>query len=164
MRELPRAIAPGGNSEPREAMALAATLAGAAFDATGVTVAHALAQALGAVLGLPHGVAVALATPAALRFNLPSCEAICAELARRCGLAGESDAALAERFVAAVADLLQSVGLPSRVPLPPDPPADLADRLAGEAAETLPLAITLNPRKVDAASLRAMFGELGIPA
>jgi acetaldehyde dehydrogenase/alcohol dehydrogenase len=66
---LPRAFAHGDDIEARTAMANAATLAGLAFSNAFVGVNHALAHALGARFGIPHGRANALFLPHVLRYN-----------------------------------------------------------------------------------------------
>jgi acetaldehyde dehydrogenase / alcohol dehydrogenase len=66
---LPKAYAHGDDIEARTAMANAATLAGLAFSNAFVGVNHALAHALGARFGIPHGRANALFLPHVLRYN-----------------------------------------------------------------------------------------------
>ena len=143
--------------EPREGLALAATLAGAAFNASSVTLGHALAQTLGARLGLPHALAVAAATPIALRFNLPECVEPYARLAAACGLAADGPSALAERFVEHIADLLCKVNLPTQFPRPADASDAMLDALVQETIQTSRALLTLNPRRIDVAALRQLF-------
>lgn len=157
VRHLPRAVASPDDPEPREPLALAATLAGAAFNAAGVSAAHAIAHALGAVLHLPHAEAVAIATPLILRFNAEACVETYAELAAACGLQADSPAELAQRFVEQIGDLLRSVGLPERIVVPSaDWNADVS-MLARNAVAYSPLPLRLNPRKVDEATLRELL-------
>ncbi len=163
VEHLPRAVQTPDDPEPRDALALAATLAGAAFDGAGVTVGHALAHGLGAVLGVPHATAVAVSIPRTLRYNAATCVDQYAALAEACRLPGHSPGEKAERFVETVGDLLCGVGLPERLRLPADAPLDLLDRLVRSATESTPIGLTLNPRKVDAASLGALFAECVFP-
>ena len=67
---------------------------------------------------------------------------------------------LAERFVQCVCDLLEGIGLPPQVPAPADAPADLAGRLARNAALSTPVPLRLNPRPIDEGELKAVFQEL----
>jgi len=157
VEHLPRAVAEPANPEPREPLALAATLAGAAFNQSGVTVGHAIAHALGALLAVPHGLAVAIATPLCLRYNAEQCVAQYAELADALGLAAASLEEKAGRFVATITGLLSSVGLPDHAAIPPDAPGDLPDRLVENAIASTSAAITLNPRKTDAGALKQLF-------
>ncbi len=159
VEHLARAVRDPDDPEPREHLALAATLAGAAFNEAGVTVGHAIAHALGAVLGVPHAAAVAVGIPRNLRYNAESCVDRYAALADACRLPGNSPEEKAATFVETVVDLLGAVGLPDRVTASPDAPSDLLDRLVQSATESTRIGLTLNPRKVDAASLRDLFSE-----
>lgn len=155
-----RAVEAPDDPGPREPLSLAATLAGAAFNSAGVTMTHAIAQALGGVLHVPHGVGVAIGTPVNLRYNARECTEVYARLAHACSIGGDSAEARAEAFVERVVALLRSVGLPDRVKVPPDAPADLAARLARNAVESTPVALKLNPRKIDEAGLVEVFERL----
>ncbi len=146
--------------EPREPLALAATVAGAAFSAAGVVVPHAIAQALGAVLHVPHGLSVALATRQGLAFNRSTCMAQYSELAQSCRLTGKDDENLAERFVDAVNELLDRCDLPRTIPVSADAPDDLTEKLVRSAYDSAPVPITLNPRKVSEEDLRGLFQSL----
>lgn len=156
---LAEAVADPSASEPREPLALAATLAGAAFGSAGVVVPHAIAQALGGVLGVPHGVGVALGTRLGLRFNHDVCTAEYAELARFCDLPHGSDAEMADRFVHTIDGLLQRIGLPSRISRAGVPP-DAIEILVRNAYDSTPAPITLNPRKVLEGDLRDFFAAI----
>lgn len=151
------AVANPDSAEFREPLALAATMAGAAFSAAGVVVPHAIAQALGAVLHVPHGLSVAIATRQGLSFNREACVGQYAELARSCHLAGDDDEALADRFVVTVNELLDRCDLPSTFPAPADAPEDLVEKLVRSAYGSAPVPITLNPRKVSERDMGAMF-------
>jgi len=145
---LPRAVQEPA-AESRESLALAATLAGAAFTSAGVAGAHALAQALGVVLGIPHGRAVAMSLPPLLRFNSTACSPQYAELARSCGL---PDAAA---FVDRVTGLLDSLDLLAKLP----PGEDLANRLVAAAlAARVPL--VQNPVRLDEPALRQLIAQM----
>lgn len=146
--------------EPREALSLAATLAGVAFSAAGVTMTHAIAQAMGGVLHIPHGVGVAIGTPVNLRYNAQVCTETYARLADCCSISGDTTKLKADAFVTRVENLLQSVGLPDQIEQPVDAPDDLAARLARNAIESTPVPLQLNPREVDEQSLVEIFGQL----
>ena len=66
---LPRAVADGSDLEARTMMSNAATLAGLAFSNAFVGVNHALAHAVGARFGIPHGRANAIFLPHVMRYN-----------------------------------------------------------------------------------------------
>ncbi len=59
VRNLPEAVASGGNIKARNNMAWASTLAGAAIAQIGVALPHALAQPVGGMFGVPHGDSIA---------------------------------------------------------------------------------------------------------
>ncbi|WP_171693581.1 iron-containing alcohol dehydrogenase [Paenibacillus germinis] len=59
VRNLPEAVANGGNVKARENLAWASTLAGAAIAHIGVTLPHSLAQPVGGMFGVPHGDSIA---------------------------------------------------------------------------------------------------------
>jgi alcohol dehydrogenase class IV len=160
VNHLRRAVENPMDPEPREALALAATLAGAAFNEAGVVVPHAIAHALGALLNVPHSLGVALATPASLRFNAERCLEPYCELATCCGLESPLPEQRASRFVNRIIELLRDVGLLNRIPIPADAPPDLLDRLVRNAMESSPGSITFNPRKLNEASLRELFREV----
>jgi len=157
---LRRAVENPADPEPREPLALAATLAGAAFSVAGVVVPHAISQALGGLLHVPHGLGVAIGTPLSLRFNAACCVDQYAELAGFCAIAADSPERQAAAFVDCIVELLRSIGIPERVDVPPDAPDDLIDRLVRNARESTPVPIALNPRKIDDAALEGMFREV----
>lgn len=145
---------------PRGPVALGALLAGAAINTSGVTVAHVLAHGLGGVLHVPHAVAVAIATPAGLRFNARASAAEYVQLAHCCGLRSVAGNDAAERFVDFVGDFLRKLGLPSRARPPADAPVDLLDKLARLALVSTPVAASMNPRPVDEPTLRDLFAQV----
>ena len=69
VRHLPRAVAQGDDLEARQAMQIAACLAGQAIDNSGTGIAHAIGHALGAIGHVHHGRAVGLSLRAALAWN-----------------------------------------------------------------------------------------------
>ncbi|MFZ5830595.1 MAG: iron-containing alcohol dehydrogenase family protein [Planctomycetota bacterium] len=160
MRELPLAMGDPEAAEPREGLALAAMLAGAALNESGVTLAHSVAHALGSLLHMPHSRAVALATPLGLRFNREACVPALAELADACELAEFSPESRAERFVAAVEELLQSAGLLERRALPEESsPTELAAQLAAAAFQHTPMPLRLNPVRIDERTLAELLTQ-----
>ncbi len=160
LENLPRAVAEPENGDYREPLAAAATMAGAAFSAAGVVVSHAIAQSLGAVLHLPHGLSVALATRVGLTFNRSACTGQYADLARHCRLAGNDDEQLADRFVVEIHEVLDRCGLPRTITVSPGAPDNLIDKLVRSALDSARIPITQNPRKVAEEDLAALFSQV----
>ena len=124
---LPRAYENGQtDTEAREKMANAATMAGMAFANAFLGVCHSMAHKLGAFHHLPHGVANALMIEEVLRFNAseapakmgtfsqydhPHTLARYAEVADYLGLGGKTDAEKLENLIKAVNALKAKVGI-----------------------------------------------------
>lgn len=105
-RWLPTAVDDGRDLEARSQMLLAAHMAGLAFGTTGLGLCHAIGHALSARLGVPHGVALAVALPHVLAYNAPAVPEIDAEVAKATAAATAGAAAAAVAF---------EVGLPQRL-------------------------------------------------
>jgi alcohol dehydrogenase class IV len=105
-RWLPAAVADGGDLEARSQLLLAAHMAGLAFGTTGLGLCHAVGHALSARLGVPHGVALAVALPHVLAFNAPAVPETDAEVAAAMGAASAG---------AAAAAMAIELGLPQRL-------------------------------------------------
>lgn len=69
-RYLERAVKNGGDMQARESMLLASLLSGLALANSGLGAAHGIAAALGAVCGVPHGMACAIMLPAVMKTNM----------------------------------------------------------------------------------------------
>jgi alcohol dehydrogenase class IV len=113
-RNLPVACENGADVGAREAMAYAAYCAGLAINKTNTGNVHAISHQLGGRYGVPHGLGNACALPYVLDYSLVAAESRLAELARmlELGEAGDSDRQLATRFVDAVRELNQRIGIP----------------------------------------------------
>lgn len=159
-RSLKKAIAEPQDINARADLALAACMSGTAYDTTGLTIGHALAQALGAVFNIPHGLAVAIAGPVALRFLQQACPAPLAELGRQCHILAETPEQQAAMFLDALENLFRDVGLPDKLTVPSDAPGNYLDRLVRHALEATPEACTLTPVKVDENVLRELFQKV----
>jgi len=159
-RHLPRAVEVPDDPAARGPLALAATLAGAALGNAGVTMAHSIAHALGAMLHIPHGEAAAAATPLGLEYNKEACIEVYSRLAGCCGIAADSPDRSAHRFVEFVTEFLLSLGLPSRVEVPAGVPGDLPARLARNAFLSTAIPLKLNPRKIDEAVLAGLLERI----
>ncbi len=101
---LPAAVSDGKDAAVREAMLQGSLFAGMAFANAPVAAVHALAYPLGGHYHLPHGLTNSLVLGPVLEFNLPSAQALYAELGRAVlpELAAADDAAAARSFVDAI--------------------------------------------------------------
>lgn len=117
MQNLPTAVTDGGNIEARQNMAVASFKAGVAFTTAGVGYVHAIAHNFGAYYHMPHGLANAVVLPRVLDFSKPECTPRLAKLAEVSGLkaGGESEAQLADAFIAHVRKLNADFGIPTQI-------------------------------------------------
>jgi alcohol dehydrogenase len=104
----------GKNLEAREKMSLASTYAGFAFTRANVGYVHAIAHQFGGLYHTPHGLANAIMLPFVLKYSHPAIVGRLAQLAvaAKVGLAGETDDALAQKFLDAVDQLNHDLGIP----------------------------------------------------
>ncbi|MCR9119259.1 MAG: iron-containing alcohol dehydrogenase [bacterium] len=105
------------NVAAREGMAYAATLAGMAFSNCGVALVHALEYPLGGELHCSHGAGNGLLLPYVMRFNLPDCRDMLANIADWMGVdTAEMDSQqAAEAAIDAVTELRLAIGVPDRI-------------------------------------------------
>ena len=160
-RSLRRAVADGGDLAARRDMALAATSAGIAFGNAGVHVPHALAYPIaslkhawsppgypGEAAFVPHGLAVAVTSPAAYRALAAAAPERCREAARL--LDGSDDLA------AAFARLMADVGAPATLRELGYDASDIPAVVEGALKQQRLL--TMAPWDVSAADLEAIVG------
>jgi len=156
---LPRAWRDGSDLLSREQMALASTYAGLAFTRANVGNVHAIAHQLGGRYHTPHGLANAIMLPPVLRFSLPAAAPRLARLARRIGLAGRSEPALAKKFVDAVQALNDALEIPRTLAaLREEDFAGLVAAACHEADFNYPV-----PRRMTAADCTALLRQV-LPA
>jgi alcohol dehydrogenase class IV len=156
-QHLRRAVSDGSNTEAREGMALAATLAGMAFSNVGVAVVHALEYPVGGVTHCSHGAGNGLLLPYVMRFNFP---ARVREFARIAELLGEnviglSDEEAAGRAITAVEKLRADIGIPTRL----SQLGVLEEQLPGlaEKAFAVKRILRVNPRSVTVEDLEGIL-------
>ncbi|OGB32407.1 MAG: alcohol dehydrogenase [Burkholderiales bacterium RIFCSPLOWO2_12_FULL_61_40] len=109
------AYSDGKNLEAREKMALASTYAGFAFTRANVGYVHAIAHQFGGKYHTPHGLANAIMLPFVLKYSSPAITERLALLAVRAkvGTEDESSEVLAQKFLDAVDQLNQDLGIPT---------------------------------------------------
>ena len=111
---LPTAYAYGDDERAREMVALGSFLAGYSFTKASLGYVHAISHQISAHYNTPHGLANAIILPRVLRFNKSACAGRFAELERMLSNDGSdlSTDALADRFIARVDTLAETVGIP----------------------------------------------------
>ena len=112
-RYLPEAYQDGTNTEARERMANAATLAGLGFGNSMAGLAHSLGHALGGVFHTPHGRAVGLFLPYTIEYAARENPRRYGEMARYLGLSTASEAEGAASLVATLRALLERLEQPA---------------------------------------------------
>ena len=113
-QNLRTAAADGSNLQARANMAVASTMAGAAFMNGGLGVVHGIAQAIGAAAHVPHGTANALLLPYCMRRNVVGTLKKFKDIADAMGenTEGLTVRAAADRAVSAVFQLDQDLKVP----------------------------------------------------
>ena len=81
----------GGNLEARSGMLLGSMLAGIAFSHSDVASVHCIAESLGGVYDLPHGVCNSIFLPHVMEYNMEYCVERYARLAKAMGLSFENE-------------------------------------------------------------------------
>ncbi len=114
---LPRAVEHGDDKIARGQMLLAASIAGMAFNSSGVGMVHAMAHVIGARYGVHHGTANAICLPHVMRFCSDELGARYRDIAdaMKLPIAGLGDEATGQRAADAVAELLKKLKLPLRL-------------------------------------------------
>ncbi|NNM21688.1 MAG: iron-containing alcohol dehydrogenase [Gammaproteobacteria bacterium] len=117
MEYLPVVMEDGQNIKARQHMAMASYYAALAFTRAGVGYVHAIAHNFGAYYHTPHGMANAIVMPYVLDYSKPACTSRLAKLGDASGLRqdGDTDAVLADRFIAHIRSLNARFGIPEKL-------------------------------------------------
>ncbi len=106
------AYSQGDNLEARQNMQRGAFYAGRAFTRGCVGYVHAIGHTLGGLYGVSHGLAMAVLLPHVMRAYGTAAQKRLGELARVCGIPGNTDAELAKGFLRWIEHTNQAMGLP----------------------------------------------------
>jgi alcohol dehydrogenase len=106
------AVNNGSDLEARSAMLLGSMLAGIAFSHSDVASVHCVAESLGGVYDLPHGVCNAIFLPYVMDYNMNYCVERYSRIARAMGISFDSNEEGAKDAVEAVKKLAVDVKLP----------------------------------------------------
>ncbi len=136
---LPAACRDGNDLEARSAVLLGSLIAGIAFSHSDVGAVHCIAEAIGGMYDIPHGVGNAVCLPVVMERCREACEPRYARLAEAMGRRGGT----AADAVSMVADLAREVGLPpfSSFSIPPADFPVIAEKSAanGSNADNIPV-------------------------
>lgn len=116
-RCLPLAVRDGFDLMARGQMQLAALMAGWAFSNALLGLTHAMAHSLGAVCGLPHGLANGILLPHVMRYNLEEIPELLADIAEAMGVVtqGMTKQEGGEAAVSEMEHFLKRLGHPLRL-------------------------------------------------
>lgn len=143
--------------EARSDMALASYFGGCALNA-GIGLDHIIAQPLGGITHIPHGVACAIFLPYAMEYNVEYATDKYCDIARVFGAQGENGLALAKEGIARVRAFLKELKAPDSIRqyLPADFELEKAvDIVVGATGH-----IKCNPRPVDRTIIRNTISKV----
>lgn len=109
------AVTDGTNRQARYQLMIGSLQAGIAFSHSDVAAVHCLAEALGGLYDIPHGVANSMFLPIVTKYNAEADPARHARCAAACGLntTGLRDEEAASLLVAELERLSQDIGIPA---------------------------------------------------
>lgn len=112
-----KAINDGADLEARGKMALASSIAGVAFMNGGLGVVHGIAQTMGAVADVPHGVANSLILPYAMKKNIKGNIRKFKDIAIALGVdeSGLAEEEIAAKSAEVVFKLAEDAGIPMKL-------------------------------------------------
>ncbi|MBE5997523.1 MAG: iron-containing alcohol dehydrogenase [Lachnospiraceae bacterium] len=110
---LEKAVKNGSDLEARSAMLMGSMLGGMSFSHSDVASVHCVAESLGGMYDLPHGMCNAIFLPYVMEYNMDYCLEKYARVAQAMGFAFTDAKEGAQMAVQAVKDLCKAVGLPS---------------------------------------------------
>ncbi|MBU1693236.1 MAG: iron-containing alcohol dehydrogenase [Verrucomicrobia bacterium] len=102
-----------GNEAARDKMALVSMLGGVCLANAGLAMAHGIAAALGALYGVPHGLACGILLPYTLRYNASACSHELAHALSAFLNQGGMAPRIVEEGIAAIEKLADAIGIPA---------------------------------------------------
>ncbi|MFB9276902.1 iron-containing alcohol dehydrogenase [Cohnella cellulosilytica] len=159
-RSMLRAYERGDDLGARGDMLLGSMYGGAALTASGTAAVHALAYPLGGKFNIPHGVANAMLLPHVMEFNREAIVDRLAAAASAMGVdtAGRSAAQSADAAIRQIGEWTRKLAIPQDLRRYGVTEADL-EGLA-EAASKVSRLLNNNPKKLELADIRKLYGEL----
>ncbi|MBP3330634.1 MAG: iron-containing alcohol dehydrogenase [Clostridia bacterium] len=152
-----------GNLISREKMHYAQCLAGMAFSNALLGIVHSMAHKTGAIFStghITHGCANAMYLPFVIRYNSkePVAASRYAEIARRMGLAGNSEQALINSLCKKIDDMNAEMGIPKTLKEFGIIEEEFKEKIAGISERAVGDACTgTNPRAIDPSTMEKLF-------
>jgi len=152
-----------GNMDSREAMHYAQCLAGMSFSNALLGIVHSMAHKTGAIFStghITHGCANAMYLPFVIKYNAkdPVAASRYAEIARRMGLAGNSEQALINSLCEKIDDMNAKMNIPKTLKEFGIIEEEFKEKIAGIAERAVGDACTgTNPRAIDPATMEKLF-------
>lgn len=117
MKYLPVCVENGDDLFARGQQQIAATTAGVAFSNAQIGLVHATAHSVGALYGVPHGLANSILLPYCMEYNMDECADRYALVADAMGVKekGMSDEEASQAAIEAVFELTKKIGLPQKL-------------------------------------------------
>ncbi len=148
-QNLEKATMEGSDLDARYNLSAGSLLAGLAFNQTGSGIGHGLGEAFQVEYNIQHGTAIAIVLPHVMSFNLTEKPSDYAEIAKAMGIdpQGLSELDLAKKSAARVSEIIDHIGLPTRLSEVGIPENDL-EKIAKTALELSPGLFMKNLRPV----------------
>lgn len=102
-----------GDKEARSEMHIAQCLAGMSFSNAILGIVHSMAHKTGKIFNIPHGCANAIYLPYVIDFNKNTAGKVYADIAKRLGLAGNSEDELVDSLVEMINEFNKTLNIPS---------------------------------------------------
>jgi len=154
-RHLGPAVADGHDLEARAGMSLASMIAGMAMSNCDCGIIHSMAESVGSLYDVPHGLAIGAFLPIGAEYNLASRPAKFARLAEALGrdVRGKHGLEAAREVIAALRGLRRNLGVPTPRELGLNP-GDF-EKLATFSVQNM--STPGNPRAIDETGFVALF-------
>lgn len=146
------AYADGRNVQARENMLHAAYKAGIAFSKSYVGYIHAVAHSLGGQYNIPHGLANAVLMPIVLEYYGETVHKKLHDLAIAAGISNEGDSHKegAEKFIRAIRQLNEKMGIPQTLPgIRREDIPHMAKHASSEANPLYPVPMLMNAAELE---------------
>ena len=150
----------GSDLDARYNLSAGSLLAGLAFNQTGSGIGHGLGEAFQVEYNIQHGTAIAIVLPHVMSFNLTEKPSDYAEIAKAMGIdpQGLSEIDLAKKSAARVSEIIDHIGLPTRLSEVGIPENDLG-KIAKTALELSPGLFMKNLRPVSEKDVLQLLKE-----